>query len=131
RLLAEALETPAAASSTTARAWLGAAVAIKDPTEALFRPQSGSNLLVVGQQDELTIGILSIAVISLAAQMRVMEKQPSAFHRFSVLDGTRSDAPEAGHWEKLCRQLRLDASVVQPREAAGSIAALAEEVNRR
>ncbi|MCE9525876.1 MAG: AAA family ATPase, partial [Planctomycetales bacterium] len=33
----------------TPRAWLGAAVAIKDPTEVLFRRQGGTNLLIVGQ----------------------------------------------------------------------------------
>ena len=38
-------ETP---RSTTA--WLGDAIAIKDPTAAVFRPQSGSNVLIVGQK---------------------------------------------------------------------------------
>src|SRR5262249_48968234 len=88
-------------------------------------------LLVVGQQDELAIGMLSVAVISLAAQLRTKEKSASAIHRFSILDGTRADAPEAGHWERLCRQLPLGASVIQPREAVRGIGDLAEEVGRR
>ena len=33
-------------------AWLGDAVAIKDPTCAVFRKQSGSNLLMLGQQED-------------------------------------------------------------------------------
>ena len=37
-------------------AWLGDAIAIKDPTAAVFRPQSGSNLLIVGQNDETALG---------------------------------------------------------------------------
>jgi hypothetical protein len=130
-LLAVALEAPVAAKSAMARAWLGAAVAIKDPTEAVFRPQSGSNLLVAGQQDELAIGMLSVAVIGLAAQLRTKEKSVSAIHRFSILDGTRADAPEAGHWERLCRQLPLGARAIQPREAVRAIGDLAEEVSRR
>src|SRR5581483_1833076 len=36
-----------------ARAWLGEAIAIKDPTAAEFAAQSGSNLLVIGQQEEM------------------------------------------------------------------------------
>src|SRR5258708_5806051 len=67
KVIAGADDAPRLAAPT---AWLGSAVAIKDPTEAVFRRQSGSNLLVVGQQDELALGILASSVISLAAQSR-------------------------------------------------------------
>ena len=40
----------------TRPAWLGDAIAIKDPTAAVFRRQSGSNLLIVGQNDEAALG---------------------------------------------------------------------------
>ena len=33
-------------------AWLGDAVAIKDPTAAVFRPQGGANLLLIGQNED-------------------------------------------------------------------------------
>ncbi len=36
--------------SAPVHAWLGEAIAIKDPTAAVFRPQSGDNLLIVGQR---------------------------------------------------------------------------------
>ena len=42
-----------------AAAWLGEAVAIKDPTAAVFRSQSGNNLLIVGQNGEAAQGILA------------------------------------------------------------------------
>ncbi len=51
-----------------AQAWLGEAVAIKDPTTATFRRQGGSNLLLVGQRDEGALAILCMSWISLAAQ---------------------------------------------------------------
>ena len=38
------------------QAWLGEAIAIKDPTSAMFRPQNGSNLLLIGQRDEAALG---------------------------------------------------------------------------
>ncbi len=132
-LLAAALQSPPIAKPAALRAWLGSAVAIKDPTEAVFRPQNGSNLLVVGQQDELAIGMLSIAMISLAAQLgpNTTHHSPLTRHCFTILDGTRADAPEAGHWDRLCRQLPLNAKVVLPKDAVGSIGAMAEEVSRR
>jgi len=48
-------------------AWLGAAAAIKDPTSALLRRQSGSHLLVVGQQEGAALGLLATSLIGLAA----------------------------------------------------------------
>jgi DNA segregation ATPase FtsK/SpoIIIE, S-DNA-T family len=56
--------------STPAHAWLGEAIAIKDPTAAILRPQSGSNLLVVGQRAEISMSMLASAMIGLAAQHR-------------------------------------------------------------
>ena len=38
------------------RAWLGDALAINDLTAAAFRRQNGSNLLIVGQQDQMALG---------------------------------------------------------------------------
>ena len=57
RPLADLLEAdgwPRAARAVYA--WLGEPIAIKEPTAALFRRQSGSNLLVVGQADEGALG---------------------------------------------------------------------------
>ena len=57
-----------AAPEARPRIWLGAPNSIKGPTEAVFRRQSASNLLVVGQGDERMLTVLSVAVVSLAAQ---------------------------------------------------------------
>ncbi len=50
------------------QAWIGAAVAIKDPTSATFLPQNGANLLLVGHREEAALGVLANCLISLAAQ---------------------------------------------------------------
>ena len=64
-LLRERLEEPAwPESPRSAQAWLGDAVAIKDPTSALFRRQGGNHLLIVGQNDEAALGV----TVSLAHQ---------------------------------------------------------------
>src|SRR5262249_8114373 len=49
--LLEAAEWPVEPAKVDT-AWLGDAIAIKDPTCIVFRPQSGSNVLIVGQNDE-------------------------------------------------------------------------------
>ena len=52
-LLNEALALPTWPGEVkAAQAWLGDAIAIKDPTAVTFRRQSGTNVLLIGQQDE-------------------------------------------------------------------------------
>jgi energy-coupling factor transporter ATP-binding protein EcfA2 len=48
-------------------AWLGDAIAIKDPTAAIFRRQGGANLLVVGQREDLAVSLLAMSMVGLAA----------------------------------------------------------------
>lgn len=71
-------------------AWLGEAVAIKDPTAAVFRRQGGNQLLVIGQDAPGARGVFAAALVSLAAQ------HPRDAARFYVLDGTVEDDPERG-----------------------------------
>ncbi len=66
--LLDASKHPPLEAGRPARAWLGEAVAIKDPTAAVFHRQSGSNVLVLGQQDETALNVLAAALISLAVQ---------------------------------------------------------------
>jgi energy-coupling factor transporter ATP-binding protein EcfA2 len=47
-------------------AWLGDAIAIKDPTGAIFRRQGGANMLVVGQREDLGTSLLAMSIVSLA-----------------------------------------------------------------
>ena len=96
--------------------WLGAPNSIKGPTEAIFRRQSGSNLLVVGQSDERTLTILSVALISLAAQY------PKTGARFVVLDNASAGSPPREFLQKVI------GSVPQPKSQAGN-ATLAEVMN--
>jgi hypothetical protein len=108
------------------RAWLGAAVAIKDPTAALFRRQSGANLLVVGQQEELALGMLANCAISLGASAGNRHTP-----RFHVLDGSRPESPEAAWWQTFAAKLPLDITVNGPSHSARVIGELAAEVTRR
>ena len=126
-ILRQLLESdPISEVSVAPKAWLGSAVAIKDPTAAIFRRQSGANLLVVGQQDELALGLLANSLISLGAAFG-----NGQMARFFILDGTRSDAPEAGSWRRICESLPLDVVVGGPNDAPRMINELMSEITRR
>jgi DNA segregation ATPase FtsK/SpoIIIE-like protein len=106
-------------------AWLGDALAIKDPTAAVFRRQSGSNLLIIGQQAEAARAVLTSGLIALAAQAR-----PGEPAQFRILDGSTADDPQASWFGRLAK-IVPDVRVAGPREVAPALAALAEELARR
>jgi hypothetical protein len=120
---------PNASPSAPQKAWVGAAVAIKDPTAATFARHAGSNLLVVGAWEESALGVLTNAVVALAAQ----NNPQSAIRnpQFLVLDGTRPESPEAGTWQRIAGALPHAIDVAGPRDTARIINQLAGELARR
>lgn len=106
-------------------AWLGEAIAIKDPTAATFRRQSGTNLLIVGQRDESGLAMLCSSMFSLALQHR-----PGSA-KFYVLDGSPVDAPNAGLLNELAALLPHETHIVDYRQVADVVNDLAIEVQRR
>jgi DNA segregation ATPase FtsK/SpoIIIE, S-DNA-T family len=107
-------------------AWLGEAVAIKDPTAATFRPQTASNLLVVGQQDELALGMLATALVGLAAQLA-----PGSGTKFYALDGSPADAGYAGTLGRVAAALPHGVRVGGVRDVGTVVGEVAAEVQRR
>jgi hypothetical protein len=131
------------------KAWLGAAVSIKEPTAATFTRHSGSNLLVVGAWEDLALGVLANAVIALAAQNSAgasnteragpstapagvvdgpAHNQPRQFY---ILDGTRPESPYADTWQRVTQALPHQIEVAGPRDTARVIGELAAELARR
>jgi hypothetical protein len=105
------------------RAWLGDSIAIKDPTAAMFPAQSGANLLILGQQEEMALGVMAAALLSLAAQ------DPAA--RMFVLDGTTVDSPLVGVVEKVCDAVPQSVLLGGWRDVAAVMGEVAAEVARR
>ena len=124
--LRRCLEASAWSAATRAQpAWLGEAVAIKDPTAAVFQAQGGSNLLLLGQQEEASLALLAAAVLGLAAQ-----QSPEQL-RFYVLDGTPTDSPAYGWLGKLPAILPHPMQVAGWREVPAVLGEVAAEVDRR
>ncbi len=106
------------------RIWLGEAVAIKEPTCAVLRRQSGANLLLVGQRDDAAAAMICAALVGLAAQ-----HSPGDL-RFILLDGSPPDAPVAGRIERTAARLGRPLEVVEYRDVPQAFERLAAEMQR-
>ena len=119
------LKRAIASAETTGPAtfWLGDAIAIKDPTSAVFRPQSGANLLLIGQSEEAALAIITASLVSLAARFRI----PNIA---TVLDGTPDDSEFAETLRGVCSELRI-APLVERANLAATLTAFSAEVDGR
>ncbi len=118
-------------------AWLGEAVAIKDPTAITFHPQGGQNLLVVGQSDLATVGLLATSIISLACQVRPDEtseisnlKSDISVPQFVILDGNFGGV-STETWKELQATLPHSVQLGEPRDVPAVLATLTAEMTRR
>ena len=109
----------------TARIWLGAPNAIKGPTEAVFQRQSGSNLLVVGQSEEPALTILSVALVSLAAQY------PKGAARFFLLDSTPPGVPQREFLERVIHAIPHEIVRVAQGDLPETMGRLANDLKNR
>lgn len=105
--------------------WLGSAVRIEPATRMTFRRQGGNNVVIVGQDEPLALGLLTTAVAALASQVR---HDSSQIH---VIDGTRAESANRDAWQKLGEVLRSNVSITSPRDTTAVISQLADEVARR
>jgi DNA segregation ATPase FtsK/SpoIIIE, S-DNA-T family len=106
-------------------AWLGDAVAIKDPTAVAFRPHSGNNLLMIGQAEESARSILISSLVSLAAQ------HAPGTAKFLLLDGTNEEDEHWGYLKRVADLLPHNVRMVDRNELAAALGEVADEVNAR
>ncbi len=126
----EATEWPA--SPRSVQAWLGDAVAIKDPTSALFRRLGGNNVLVVGQNEEAALGVSAAILLGLAAQFPpATDPSRRVGARFLVLDGTPEDHPQVGELARVAGYLPHGVEVGGWRDTGRILSDAAGEVRRR
>ncbi len=126
---------PATSRSTqlALHAWLGDAVAIKDPTAAIFRRQSGANLLIIGQNADAAFHLMMSSLVSLAAQRSDSSLneaiEGTALAPFSLVVGS----PLQGESEALFQHLPelLPVRLIAQREVPALLNSLSEEMQRR
>ncbi len=118
------LDAPARSSGVAPpRAFLGEPISIKDTTSVPFQRQSGSNVLVVGQQE------LAAQAMGVAAVVSLLAHDPRV--RIDVLYAPGTD--DAGHagLELLASGLAPAVRLHAPREAEALLGELAGELERR
>lgn len=122
RMLKDVIDHPPVEPKSVT-AWLGDAVAIKDPTAAVFRAQSASNLLLIGQQEESALALIVSSVVGLMPQIRLQG--------FMIFDGTPDDAEHAEYLRRAMMALDMPDAVIDRSQIPTAIAALFAEYERR
>ncbi|MFM8952327.1 MAG: hypothetical protein ACKOOF_04595, partial [Planctomycetaceae bacterium] len=134
RLLGELLDrgTVHDRELTAPLAWLGEAIAIKDPTAAIFRRQAGANMLIVGQREDLGAALLAMSMVTLAA---AHDPHPGGATgragRFVLFEPAIADEKPDLLLEKLRDHLPHEVEVVGRLATGQAVEALADEVKRR
>ncbi|HEX4123260.1 MAG TPA: FtsK/SpoIIIE domain-containing protein [Tepidisphaeraceae bacterium] len=105
--------------------WMGDPVAIKDPTGIAFRRQSGSNILLIGQQDDEAMAIISDMMLSLGVQ------QSPAEAMFYIFDGSPVDSPLASVLPSIKSAMPHEVKLIDFRGTADTLAELGAELLRR
>jgi DNA segregation ATPase FtsK/SpoIIIE, S-DNA-T family len=114
--------------------WLGEPVSIKERTSITLQRQSGSNLLIVGQQEEAALAIMTSAALTLGSAPAALAAGNGQLRgpRVVVFDGGTADTPLGPVLQEVVEQLGGEgAGVVRPRQASAAIAELAQELDRR
>jgi energy-coupling factor transporter ATP-binding protein EcfA2 len=106
--------------------WLGDAMAIKEPTAAVFRRQSANNLLILGQQPDGARALCLAAAVATVVQQPVSDEFP----RVLLIDATPADDSHAGHFAEVFDGWP-GVRVYSPRDVAEALRDLAAESDRR
>lgn len=122
KLLAAASWPPAV---KTGEAWIGEPLAIRPPVALRLHRQSGSHLLVITREEAEGIGLLTAALLSLAAQLR-----PEAA-RFYILNLTLPDSPWVDLAEEMANLLPHQITVLGRRDLPAVFGELGLLVNQR
>jgi hypothetical protein len=124
-LLRVLLEAKSVKPAAIGRIWLGAPNSIKGPTEVAFQRQSGNNLLFVGQRDEAMLAMLSVGLVSLAAQY------PLGTARFILCDGTAPGTSQREYIDRIVQAIPHPITQAKPGELGEIMKELGQEMKQR
>ena len=119
------LEADSIKPAASVRLWLGAPNSIKGPTEVIFHKQSGNNLIFVGQSDEAVLAIMSIALVTLAAQ------HPLDKIRLILIDGNPPDSPPREHLDRIVRAIPHRVEMVKSGGLSELLGSIADDLKKR
>ena len=107
------------------KAFLGAPNSIKGPTAAEFQRLSGNHLLLISQNEESTLSLMFISILSLAAQT------PSEQVEFVVADGSPPETVERAHLDRFVASFPGTLQVVRHSDLETAFLRLQQEMKDR
>ncbi len=123
--LQELIANPPTTGVPALQIFVGDPVAIRNVSVITLRRQSGANVIVIGQREEVAAGLSVAALVSFAAVTRKISG------RVVLLDGTTPDSLTAGVLQATIENLKLNADVPNYRDSDAAVLQLGEEVARR
>ncbi len=112
--------------------WIGDAVSIKDPTAMQFRRQSGSNGLIVGQNEDAALSMITAALLSAAAQHAPgPAADPMSGARFYLFNGAPAESIYVDYLDQFEDRLPQFVQPVGWRDIPNAMTELAAELERR
>ncbi|MGD9646604.1 MAG: FtsK/SpoIIIE domain-containing protein, partial [Pirellulales bacterium] len=112
-------------------AWLGEPLAIAEATTVSFARRDAANVLFIGQNDEAAAGMLTAALVSLAAQLAPSDPATGACVKFVILDGGPADGPQQAPLRALAQGLPHEVRVASAADGSAVVAELHAELERR
>ena len=123
--LQELIANPPTTGVPALQIFVGDPVAIRNVSVITLRRQSGANIIVIGQREEVAAGLSVATLVSFAAVTRKISG------RVVLLDGTTPDSLTAGVLQATIEKLKLNAEVPNYRDSDAAVLQLGEEVARR
>ncbi len=124
QMLNALLDAPVWPVQQFATIWLGDPISLKDATNLQLRPRRGGNLLIIGQDENVASGLLSIALFTLAAQ-----HSPDAA-RFYIIDG-RSDTPYVDRLRQREKEIPHTVKIANRRTPSALLTEICDEIENR
>jgi len=119
--------TTTSAKKPVVNAWVGDPIAITDPAAAPLRDQAGANLLVIGQDEEASYGVLATAVIGIARQHELIDDKAT----ITVVDMSAADHPHAELFREIGEIFPDRITVAGRRQAIPVVEHTYQELERR
>ena len=112
---------------TAPTVWFGDAVEIKPATEFTFHRQSGSHILIVGQDSEAALGTMMAAALATAASAKINSTQDPIV----VFDGSPAETDDAKLWKTFADSIPVNLPIYSPRNVVEGLHQLTEALNSR
>jgi hypothetical protein len=124
-VLAALLRTDSVQPPASPRIWLGAPNSIKGPTEAILPKQSGSNLLIVGQNEEASLVMVAMSMLSVAAQFTPAEA------RFILLESIPTGSTQRAFLDRVIGAIPHEIVQARNSELTDIMRGLSEDLKER